>query len=64
MKRSLKRSSGYIKLDVVVRGCDSITNTIDYAIRLPNGEIAWMNGENMGVGATREAKIIFEEIYR
>jgi len=58
----LDRSSGYTELDVVVRAYDKMTNTIDYAWLDSNGEVVWVDGKNMGGGASREAKIILEEL--
>ena len=59
-----KRSSGYTKLDVVVRAYDSMDNVVDYAFLKPNGEVVWQDGDKMGVGATREAGIILRDIKR
>jgi hypothetical protein len=59
----LKRSSGYIDLDVVVRAHDTMRNTINYGILCPDGKVAWMiKDDGLEGGARREAEIIFREL--
>ena len=62
MIESLKRSSGQTELEVVVRGYNPYTNTMDYATLDHHGKVMWKDGKDMGVGATREAQIIFDSI--
>lgn len=62
-KAMLKRSSGYVKLDVVVRAHDTMRNTINYGTLLPDGTFSWIiEDEHLGSGAKREAEIIFRDL--
>lgn len=55
--------SGYSKVEVIVRAYNSLTNKMNYGILGQDGEVHWMiNDPDIGVGTTREAKIIFEKL--
>lgn len=55
--------SGYSKVELIVRAYNSLTNKMNYGILGKDGEVHWMiDDPDIGVGTTREAKIIFEKL--
>lgn len=55
--------SGHSTVEVIVRAYNSLTNKMNYGILGQDGEVYWMiNDPDIGVGTTREAKIIFEKL--